>query len=203
MKKLVFILCWICACPLILLSTEFGKGEQGNYVVIHAMSHTLELYNENSSLIKTYSIGVGKNGLGKTKQGDQKTPLGHYHIQWKASVYAEEDGGFPIGQGVGYRKYDHDKMINTYTLSFEEGQKGGPLYLDEYGGVQAVFMALDYPNALDRIRGYTGFAIAIHATLKGGIGEDSSAGCFRMDPCSARDLYRQVIEGVSVFILPD
>lgn len=178
-----------------ILFSEYGWKDSPNYIVVHGVSHLLEVYGGDGDLLNIYPIGVGRGGMGKNQQGDLKTPIGEYHILWKASRYAQTDGGFLITEGQAYCKKD-----NSFALE-SEGDKGG-IWDDRYGGDQAVFMCLDYPNFSDQEKGYTGNGIAIHTGFEG-VGEDSSLGCIRMYPSDARDLYSRVVEGAAVFILND
>jgi len=175
------------------LATFYANAK--NYIVIHAVRHTLEVYHADASLIKAYSVGLGKNGVRKTANGDCKTPIGTYQILWKASRYAETDGGFLIAEGASYCGKD-----NAFLLKSEHDK--GAIWGSDYGGDQAVFLCLDYPNLQDQSNGFTDYGIAIHASQTG-IGEDSSRGCIRMTPADARDLYNKVAEGTAVFIQND
>lgn len=166
-----------------------------NYVVVKSDTFSLELYNEEHSLLKSYTVGLGKGGMGKNKQGDMKTPLGEYRLIWKASSFWKEDGGLPIEAGRGYIGPD-----NAYSERPRPKKLDGPLNGEDYGGNSAIFMCLDYPNATDHLNGYTGFGIAIHASLKGGFGEFSSRGCIRMHPEDARELYTKLPVGAKVII---
>jgi hypothetical protein len=185
---------------MILLITFLSRGcsatcNEANYIVVHGSTFTLELYDQYDHVIKSYSVGLGKNGMGKTKRGDKKTPLGEYHIIWKASRFAETDGGYEIKED---RAFCGPESIFTADprIGFDDEQ----LWTAGYGGDQAVVMGLDYPNELDRARGYVGECIEIHASLLGGIGKFASAGCVRMKPDDARDLYQYVAVGTLVII---
>ncbi len=162
-------------------------------VAIDTSTFQLQLFDHDFTLLKSYPIGIGLNGVGKRAEGDCKTPIGVYTIVWKASVFYKEDGGRPIADGIGYYA-----SPNSYLFSHKEGAI--PLWSDRYGMDEAVFMCLNYPNVEDQSRGYTGDGIAIHATQLGGVGMRASAGCIRMNPSDARDLYRQIECGCKVTI---
>lgn len=183
----------------LLILTSFCKveGNPGNYIVIQGRTFQLELYDVNNQLIKTYPVGLGKNGMGKTKSGDKKTPVGEYEIVWKASRFWETDGGYPIEDNKAFAGRN-----NIFVTDPALGDPDECLWTDSYGGKQAVVMCLNYPNVSDLAKGYTGDDIEIHSTLTGGIGEYSSAGCIRMFPADARDLYNHIQEGAKVIILP-
>lgn len=190
----VLIGLFLCFFTPIMASLTSGK----NYVVVHGKQCTLELYDSSQSLLKVYRVGLGKNGLGKTQEGDLKTPIGDYQLIWKASRFWKVDGGFPIDTGIGYIGAD-----NEYSESPRDDMSTAPICGDDYGGSQAIFMCLDYPNSQDVAKGHTGSGIAIHATLKGGIGEYASRGCVRLSPEDARDLYNKLPVGAKVVIKND
>ena len=52
---------------------------QGYYIIIRKSSHKLHLYRD-GVLLKTYPVAVGKNSKDKTKENDNATPEGHFHI---------------------------------------------------------------------------------------------------------------------------
>lgn len=184
----------------LLIGIVLGIFSQANasnyYAIVHGDQFLLEIYDESHHLVCSYLIGLGKNGLGKTKIGDLKTPLGEYHVLWKASRYYETDGGLPITDTIGYCA----DGSNDYLTTLQDELKDIPLSRDAYGGPNSVFLMLDYPNSIDQEKGYTGNQIAIHATLCEGIGTYSSAGCIRMSPQDARDLYQYLAPGSKVVI---
>jgi murein L,D-transpeptidase YafK len=183
----------ILICTAIALGINNYIG--ANYIEVHPSRFSLELKNSQNTILQTFPIGLGKNGMGKTQSGDNKTPVGTYKILWKASRFWESDGGYPIIDEKAFCGPG-----NIFTDDPEIGFDDERLWTDSYGGPEAVVMCLDYPNVSDVLNGYTGCAIEIHATQLGGIGEYSSAGCVRMLPKDARDLYNCVEEGTTVII---
>ncbi len=175
----------------LLIFPLMGFLEAENFVVVHPSTFTLELYSEENGetiLLKTYPIRLGKAGMGKSKRGDMKTPIGKYKIIWKASVFCQEDGGFPIEEG---RTFCSDN--NCYSQEPLEGCE--PLWGDPFGGSEATFMCLDYPNQLDLVNAWTGSGIGIHGTLHQTMGEYATAGCIHMFPKDARELYQTLDVG--------
>lgn len=193
MKYPKFLLFIFLALTLTIAAARAGNS--GNYIVIKGYDYTLYLYNSKGKLIKSYPVGIGINGMGKTREGDKKTPLGEYKIIWKASRFAVEDGGYLIQNGKAFCGPD-----NIFTTDPSVGYPEESLWTDGYGGDSAVVMCINYPNRSDKSKGYTGGCIEIHATLLGGIGKCSSYGCIRMYPKDARDLYKLVDNGTKVFI---
>lgn len=164
------------------------QGAAGYNIVVQGSTYKMWLYN-GQQLVKEYNVGIGLNGMGKTKGGDRKTPIGDYKIKWKAS---KADG--TIKDSTTWCK-------NNNLYYGPTGPSGEKLWSSSYGGSQAAVMGLDYPNAEDRSKGYTGGCIEIHATLSGGIGAKSSQGCVRMNPGDANELYSMVGVGTPVRIL--
>lgn len=181
--------------PLMIQSEPPLHHPANNYIVVHGSTCTLEVYDAHGRLIKAFPVGLGINGMGKTKAGDRKTPIGEYEILWKASRFWESDGGYPIVDGQAFCTPD-----NQFTTDPQLADPDETLWTDAYGGDQAVVMCLNYPNASDIANGYTGGCIEIHASLYGGMGEYCSLGCVRMDPVDARELYHLVDSGTKVSI---
>ena len=165
-------------------------------LVIYGYRYKMKLFDSAGKLIKEYPIGIGKGGMGKTKEGDKKTPVGKYRIIWMASRFAKTDGGYPIINGAAFCGPD-----NCFTTDPNVGYSSEQLWTEGYGGNEAVVMCLDYPNTSDKRKGYSGGCIEIHATHLGGIGKKSSYGCIRMKPSDARDLYNRVGIDTEVVIL--
>ena len=173
---------------LIIFFTNFLYSNALNYIVVETGSYSLKVYDFKDKLINSYPIGIGENGIYKTSEGDKKTPIGDYEILWKASVFFDEDGGYPILENLGFISKD-----NVYHLIMEE--EDSALYDKAFGGEMSIFMSINYPNASDIKKGYTGNCIAIHATKLGGIGEKASLGCIRMNPKDAKDLANSLLSG--------
>lgn len=179
----------------IITAGPSSAQQKGDYIVIHGYKFKMRLYTAGGKLIKEYPVGIGINGMGKTRQGDKKTPVGTYKILWKASRFHKTDGGYPITDGCAFCGPN-----NIFTTNPDVGYSSEKLWTAGYGGKKAVVMCLDYPNVKDKAKGYTGGCIEIHATMLGGIGRQSSYGCIRMRPADARDLYNRVKTGTKVII---
>lgn len=94
-------------------------------VAIDLSKSRLYLYKHTAGqleLLTDYYVSFGKNGIGKMREGDKKTPIGVYHI--------------------------------TSYLS--------PKELPDFYGAGA--FPINYPNALDKIQGKTGYGIWLHGT---------------------------------------
>lgn len=162
-------------------------------IAIHCGLGVLQLW-QNAELVKEYPVEVGKGGLGKRKSGDHKTPLGDYKVSWMASKGSEK--GHRIVDGTSWCKDNQFAYGPT-------GPRLEKLWTNAYGGPHATVISLNYPNAKDTQRGYTGDCIHIHAdrALKRGALKHSY-GCIHMFPKHAMELYELVAPGTPVKILP-
>ena len=105
--------------------------DQKFVVVIDLQSSRLYLYenvNGTPELHSDYYVSIGKNGIGKLIEGDQKTPIGVYfvteYIDSKELPDLYGDGAFPIDypnawdvrhNRTGYGIWLHGTPSNTYT----------------------------------------------------------------------------------------
>ena len=148
---------------------------------------------EHHSIKLVFDCALGENGLGKTKEGDHKTPLGDYRIKWMVSRHGppkENPGGVPsfVVDGQTYAVLDTElyfgdlrkirvKVLPDGTRKVSGDMSDRPispeeikiaqnerLWTDAYGGKDAYVMALNYPNKEDRAAGSTGSCIEIHAS---------------------------------------
>lgn len=196
---LIFLL--ILSILIVLNFNQVNAQENsGNYIVVYGYKYTMYVFNSQAKLLKTYKIGIGINGMGKTREGDKKTPLGEYEIIWKATKFQEDidpnnENEHFIEDGYAFAGPD-----NIFTTDPEIGYSSEQLWTEGYGGDEAVVLCINYPNALDKSKGYTGGCIEIHATHLGGIGQCSSYGCLRMHPGDAREVYNLVEVGAKVYI---
>jgi hypothetical protein len=162
-------------------------------IEIRCAEKVLELW-AGADLLRVYPISTGKGGIGKTRSGDHKTPLGDYEISWMASKKSAK--GHRIVNGTSW----------CANNKFYYGPDGPPLerlWADVYGGEDATVLSINYPNASDRANGRTGDCIHIHAEKK--IAEGSlreSYGCIHLYTEHARELYEIVDVCTPVKILP-
>jgi murein L,D-transpeptidase YafK len=148
----------------------------------------------NAALIEEYPIETGKGGIGKRRNGDHRTPVGDYEVSWMASRTS----------GTGHRIVDgrswcsRNRFMNAAT-----GPKLEKLWSDAYGGSEATVLSINYPNAKEIQKRYTGECIHIHAVKRPRDGVlTKSFGCIHMFPADARALYEMVEVGTPVKILP-
>jgi len=162
-------------------------------VVIHCSAKVLQLWHH-AELVREYPIDVGKGGIGKTRGGDHKTPVGDYEISWMASRNSTK----------GYRILDRRSWCRgNRFIDAPSGPSLEKLWSEPYGGDEATVMSIDYPSARDRARGFTGECIHIHADKRLVNGElTKSYGCIHMFPRDAMELYEMVEVGTPAKILP-
>lgn len=168
--------------------------KQSEYrIAIHCARKVLQLW-RHTKLIKECPIEVGKTGTHKRHSGDHRTPIGDYEISWMASRHSEK----------GHRVVDNKSWcIGNRFVYAPSGPLLEKLWADSYGGAQATIISLNYPNAKDRKRGFTGECIHIHADLRIENGAlKKSYGCIHMFPADAVELYDIADVGTPVKILP-
>jgi murein L,D-transpeptidase YafK len=68
---------------ILLLSAYAGAAVQADHIIVYKSQHKMELL-ANGKVIKSYKVALGGNPVGpKTRQGDHRTPEGHYRIDTK------------------------------------------------------------------------------------------------------------------------
>jgi len=174
-------------------SEGLSRDKNGFCVLVKGSEKKLYLI-KNDSIKLVFDIGIGEHGLGKTKEGDHKTPLGDYTIKWMISrngplkqnpgglgsfvidgkTYAVLDTDLYFGDLAnirvhvspdGIRTVSNDLHDRPITPEEIEIAQSERLWTDAYGGDQVYVMALDYPNKKDKAEGKTGSCIEIHASL--------------------------------------
>lgn len=162
-------------------------------IAIHSSLSVLQLWH-NTELVREYPIETGKGGLRKRRGGDHRTPVGDYEVSWKASRNSAK--GHKIIEGRSWCKN------NRYSVA-SSGPALEKLWSEPYGGDEASIMSIDYPNAKESAKGYTGDCIHIHSDKRHDRGVlRNSYGCIHMFPQDARELYETVEVGTPVKILP-
>jgi len=170
-----------------------SRDKDGFCVLVKGSEKRLYLIKQ-SEIKCIFDVALGKHGLGKTKEGDHKTPLGDYRIKWMVSrdgpskmnpggessfvadglTYAVLDTELYFGDLTkirvkvlpdGTRKVSDDLSDRPITPLEIRIAQDEKLWTDPYGGKDAYVMALDYPNKKDMAEGKTGSCIEIHASL--------------------------------------
>jgi len=169
------------------------RDKTGFCVLVKGAEKKLYLIQHNS-IQSVFDCAPGEGGLGKTKEGDHKTPLGDYKIKWMVSKNGppkENPGGVKsaVVDGHTYAVLDTELYFGDHTIirvrTLPDGTRkvsddmndrsissreisiaqNEKLWTNSYGGGDAYIMALDYPNQKDRAEGKTGSCIEIHASL--------------------------------------
>jgi len=162
-------------------------------IAIHCSSNVLQLWRY-TELIREYPIGIGKGGIAKQRAGDHRTPVGDYEVSWTASRHSNK----------GHRIVDNRSWCRGNSfVDAPTGPALEKLWSEPYGGDEATVISINYPNIKDRLRGYTGECIHIHADKRHQDGMlKKSYGCIHMFPADAKELYQMVDVGTPVKILP-
>ncbi|MDQ7781806.1 MAG: L,D-transpeptidase [Desulfomonilaceae bacterium] len=162
-------------------------------IAIHCSLGILQVW-KHTELIREYPIEGGKGGLGKTRSGDHRTPIGDYEVSWMASRNLNK----------GRRIIDEKSWCKGNRFVYAHtGPKLEKLWSDPYGGQQAAVISINYPNVKDGLMGFTGDCIHIHADKRHDRGIlKESYGCIHMYPTDAKELYELVDVGTPVKILP-
>lgn len=162
-------------------------------IAIHCGLKVLQLW-RHTELVREYPIECGKGGLGKQRGGDHRTPIGDYQITWMASKNLDK----------GHRIVDQRSWCKgNRFLDASSGPSLEKLWAEPYGGDEAAVMSVNYPNAKDLKRGYSGECIHIHSDKRSLDGILlKSYGCIHMFPKDANELYQLVDEGTPVKFLP-
>ncbi len=188
---------WICAAillaPLALPGPAAGADPLSIFLIDD--EKTLYLY-EGEIPVASFACETGLGGMGKTREGDMKTPVGRYAVIWMASKRGDNSrpGTHPIIDGQTWCE-------ESRLYYGPEGPADERLWTDAYGGENAVVMGLDYPNGEDVAAGRTGDCIEIHASARLKDGRlTRSAGCIKMIPADALTLYNRVSVGTPVII---
>ena len=190
------------------------RDDNGFCLLVWGRSKNIYLIEGNQVRVG-FPVAIGENGLGKSKEGDKKTPLGDYHIKWMVSRNGlpkqNPDGqsSFVVdGETYSIRdtelyfgKLEHAGLTDT-ELKIGQDEK---LWTEAYGGEHVFIMALDYPNEEDRKTGKTGSSIEVHASAilerEGLERYKGTLGCVALLPDHAREIYVHVNAGTPVRIV--
>lgn len=169
---------------------DLKRDKYGFCMLVKGFEKRLYLIKNNKIKLE-FLVALGQKGLGKKKEGDEKTPIGDYHIKWMISRSGPLKNN-PGGKGSYLINGKTFSVLDTelYFGSIEDvrvkelpdGRKvvskdpsNRPLNAEEiliaedmkmytYGKKNIFVMALDYPNQEDRKSGKTGSSIEIHGS---------------------------------------
>lgn len=153
-----------------------------------------------TELLRTGGV-LGERGIGKTKEGDRKTPVGAFHFSklfgnrpdpGTLMGYTQlTDAMYWCGSGVRYNEFVDDAVDTEHREHCDHAN-------DEH--LKAVGMLYDYVAALDYNRERApgkGSAIFLHVRRPGGT---CTAGCVAVDEPEMELLIRQIDERTIILI---
>lgn len=153
---------------------------RGPSVTIHKARHVLELYDQ-GRLLRTYPVALGLSPLGpKRRQGDYKTPEGHFYI---CSRFSKSN--FHLFLGLSYP----DEAAADFGLS------QGLITADQHARI----LAAARRNACPPWNTALGGIVGIHG---GGTGKDWTFGCVAVSNEAVEELWLACPLGTPVRILP-
>jgi L,D-peptidoglycan transpeptidase YkuD (ErfK/YbiS/YcfS/YnhG family) len=188
------LLVFLLAHPLLAELPQLPEPKRAEYrIAIHCKKNILQLWRY-AELIREYPIETGKGGLKKKRSGDHRTPVGDYEVTWMASRNA----------GRGHKIVDGKSWCKGNKFVYAKSGSGlEKLWAEPYGGQEATVISINYPNAKEKLMGFTGECIHIHADKRHVEGVlKKSYGCIHMYPADAKELYDMVQVGTPVKILP-
>lgn len=188
------LLVLVVSHPLYAELPQLPVPKRAEYrIAIHCKKNILQLW-RNTELIREYPIETGKGGLKKKRGGDRRTPVGDYEVSWMASRNA----------GKGHKILDGKSWCTGNKFVYaKSGSRLEKLWAEPYGGQEATVISINYPNEKEKLMGFTGECIHIHADKRHVEGVlKKSYGCIHMYPGDAKELYDMVQVGTPVKILP-
>lgn len=180
-------------------------AEYTNQIIVVAVSGEqarLSFYEKDVEwelVVETEAV-IGKNGLGKTKEGDGKTPTGAFRFI-KAFGIFENPGAKMEYTQVDERHYWVDDSGSRYYNEFvdiEEIEKdwGSAEHICEYGESYHYVLATSYNEG--KIAG-AGSAVFLHCTSEG---MESTAGCVAVPEFFMEKIIKRV-EAQCVLVIDD
>ena len=174
-----------------IVLVEYQSGSKARLSIHQKTSGVwTELYSE--------TVYVGRNGVGKTKEGDGKTPTGTYNLTQPFGIKANPGSNMGYTQVTKYHYWCgtsgseyYNKLVDmrnvnrNYTSSDE--------YLINYTGVYDYCMFIDY-NA----SGEAGKGSCIFLHCKGS--KSSTAGCIAVSEAAMKKIIRWAKPGAKIVI---
>ena len=150
-----------------------------------------------TQLLET-SAYVGKNGIGKTKEGDKKTPVGTYNLTTPFGIKDDPGAILPYTKVTKYHYWcgsSSSKYYNKLVDSRETGRSytSSDEHLIEYKGVYNYCMFIDY-NA----EGMAGRGSCIFLHCKGS--RKYTAGCVAISEASMKQIIQWARAGAKIVI---
>lgn len=144
------------------------------------------------------SAYVGKKGIGKTREGDKKTPTGTYNLTTPFGIKADPGANMPYTQVTEYHYWCGTSKSEYYNQLVDARQTGRSCtksdeHLIDYKGYYNYCMFIDY-NA----EGTAGKGSCIFLHCTGGKGY--TAGCVAIDEESMKKIVQWAKPGVKIVI---
>lgn len=141
---------------------------------------------------------VGSNGIGKTKEGDQKTPSGTYNLTQPFGIKADPGANMPYTQVTKYHYWCGSSESEYYNqlVDMRETDRActsSDEYLIDYPGVYNYGMFIDY-NA----EGEAGKGSCIFLHCQGS--KQSTAGCIAIPEAAMKQVIRWAQPGAKIVI---
>ncbi len=165
-------------------------------------SATLSIYEKRGgSWTQLYQCDayVGKNGVGKTVEGDKKTPLGVYNLTTPFGIMEDPGAGMPYTQVTKYHYWCGASDSGYYNQLVDERvvdrkHTSADEYLIDYKGVYNYCMFIDY-NA--KGEAHKGSCIFLHCTGS----NKYTAGCVAVPEHVMEKIVRWAKAGTKIVIV--
>lgn len=141
---------------------------------------------------------VGRNGIGKTQEGDGKTPTGTFNLTQPFGIKANPGANMPYTQVTKYHYWCGSSDSEYYNQLVDAAQTGRACtgsdeHLIDYKGVYNYCMFIDY-NA----SGEAGKGSCIFLHCKGS--KDSTAGCIAVSESVMKNIIKWARPGCKIVI---
>ena len=141
---------------------------------------------------------VGKNGIGKTREGDKKTPSGAYNLTTPFGIRDDPGAAMPYTKVTKYHYWCGDSSSPYYNQLVDERQvdrkhTASDEYLIKYGGAYNYCLFIDYNAEGTPGRGS---CIFLHCTGK----NKYTAGCVAIPEKTMKQIVRWARAGAKIVI---
>lgn len=141
---------------------------------------------------------VGKNGIGKTKEGDQKTPTGTFNLTQPFGIKGDPGANMPYTQVTKYHYWCgtsgseyYNQLVDMRNIDRE--CTSSDEYLIDYKGVYNYCMFIDYNKDGEAGKGS---CIFLHCLGS----KKSTAGCIAIEEAAMKQIIRWAQPGAKIVI---
>lgn len=207
----IMLVLWLCFMAFIIWNGTDGKwtvedaekigelkiAQYSNQIIVVAISEdetTLCFYQREQAgdwnLVLETQAQIGKNGLGKRKEGDGKTPIGSYRFTYAFGILENPGAKIEYVQ-VDETDYWIDDAESEYYNQFIDSENvikdwNSAEHICEYGEVYHYVLAINYNES--RIPG-AGSAVFLHCTTAK---MEGTAGCIAIPEVFMKQLLKKV-----------